>query len=64
MLFNKKLDKKDKTKKGFTLVELLAVIVVIIFLVLILKKPCMIKQGILIIVYLMTIRIQLTLYMI
>ena len=29
MLFNKKLDKKDKTKKGFTLVELLAVIVVI-----------------------------------
>lgn len=29
MLFNKKIDKKDKTKKGFTLVELLAVIVVI-----------------------------------
>ena len=29
MLFNKKLDKKDKTKKGFTLVELLTVIVVI-----------------------------------
>lgn len=32
MLFNKKLDKKDKTKKGFTLVELLAVIVVIILI--------------------------------